>query len=263
MKKNNFLLIIFLLISTICMSQLYVKTYSGYAFSTNPVKFQNIEVLNNIENIYVSKYKMGQGINAGLSLGYTYNRTLSFEITANTQIFSSKKYYIPQKDLSNAMSAFTSGQFGHNRYTNSLLQIAPQIIYTVDYNKNIAGYIKAGPNFLITKTKFENNSIQIELDSTGWHNHQVETGYIQKGNINIGIQSSVGVEYRISKKVYCLFEFISVINHYEYKTEETVIYKIDGADHLNDINPRLQKITDGTKTNFSQCGFNIGIKYLL
>jgi opacity protein-like surface antigen len=263
MKKNKILFVIFLLSSVAARSQLYVKPYSGYVFSTNPVKVQSIEIINNVENIYATKYKMGQGINAGLSLGYKFTKNLSFEITANSQIFPAQKNYIPQKGISDTVSFYISGKFGKTRYTNSIWQLAPQFVYTIDYNKNILCFIKAGPNFLKVKTTFENSSMQLNLDTTGWHFHQIESANIEKGNIRIGIQSSAGVEYKLSKNIHCVFEFISVINQFEYNSDETIKNKIDGADHLNDINPRQQKIENVIKTNFGQCGFNIGIKYLL
>lgn len=263
MKKNRILFVIFLLTSTSVRSQLYVKVNSGYVFSTSPVKVQSTETINNVENIYVSKYKMGQGINAGFSFGYKCTKNLSFEIAANTQIFPAQKNYVPQKVISYPNSFYISGLFGHNIYTNNLWQLSPEIIYTIDYNKNIVCYIKVGPNFLTVKSKFENSSTQLALDRTGWQSHQVETADIEKGNISIGIQSSVGVEYKLSKKIHCLLEFISVMNQFEYKTDETTKNIIDGVNHLNDINPLEQKITDVTKTNFGQWGFNIGIKCML
>jgi hypothetical protein len=36
-----------------------------------------------------------------------------------------------------------------------------------------------------------------------------------------------------------------------------------GVDHLNDLSARIQKNTKGIKTDFSQLGFNIGIRYLV
>lgn len=263
MQKNKILFVIFLFTSAAARSQLYVKINSGYVFSTSPVKVQSDEIINGVENIYVSKYKMGQGINAGFSLGYKCSKNLSFEMTANTQIFPAQKNYVPQKGISNASSFSISGIFGNTIYTNNLWQLAPEIVYTIDYNKNIECYIKAGPNFFTVKTKFQNSSTQLSLDSTGWQSHQVETADIEKGNIRVGIQSSAGVEYKLSKKIHCVFEFISVINQFEYRTDEKIKNTIDGVDHLDDINPRKQPITSPTKTNFGQFGFNIGIKCLL
>jgi hypothetical protein len=264
MKRSLLIFLTLFLFSTLSQAQVYLRAYTGYSVSANPEKLQSTEIVNGVKNVYQSKYKWGEGMNLGFAVGFRYNKNLSFEVTSNTQVLNKKKIFIPQKDLTTSNNWMISGYFGNIEYTNTVFQFAPQIVYTVDYNQKMLFYPKTGPQFLLAKSNFQRNYLEYSLDSSwSWHTHQIDESFIEKGGINIELQSSVGIEYKFSKNVHFTCEFISVICNYKPQTSETIKYKIDGADRLNDLNFRTQKNTQGIKTDFSSWGINVGIKYLL
>ena len=187
MKKYIFILLLLCLLALLTQAQVYVKAFTGYAFSSNPATIQSTEIINNVENVYVSKFKNGQGNTLGFALGYNYTSNLSFEITGNTQIFTAYKIFIPQKDISNSNNFSLSGYFGNIKYVNNIFQFAPQIIYTIDYNKNLRFFIKTGPDFLIVKTRYQYNYISWSFDSSfSLKPNQIAENIKQKGRLNIG-----------------------------------------------------------------------------
>lgn len=262
MKKELLIFLTLFLFSALSKAQVYLKVHTGYSVSADPEKLQSTEIVNNVKNVYQSKIKTGEGANLGFAAGYHFNKNISFEITSNTQAFTKKKISIPQRDVSTSNSWSLNGIFGNIEYSSKIFQFAPQIVYTVDYHKNLFFYLKAGPDFLMANNRTVRNYVSYSFDSTGLKPHQVDDSYIEKGGINIGLQSSAGIEYKFSKKVHFTGEFISVICNYKHKTSETIKYNIDGANHLNDLNYTTEKNIYGIINDFSSWGINIGIKYL-
>ena len=262
MKRGLLLFLTLFLLGAVSQAQVYLKAYTGYSVSANPQKLQSTEIVGNVKNVYQSKIKTGEGMNLGLAIGYRFNKNFSFEITSNTQAFTKKIIFIPHTDFSNSNHWTLIGNFGNINYKYVLVQLAPQLVYTVDYNKKLLFYLKAGPDLLMAKGNYEFISPGYSLDSS-WTVHPSETDEteILKGGINIGLQSSAGFEYKLSKDLYFTCEFISVICNYKFKTIEITKYNIDGADHLNDLTSTTQKNTSGTKNDFSSWGINMGIKY--
>jgi hypothetical protein len=263
MKKNSFIVLAWCFFSSFAQAQMYVRAFTGYAFSSNPTTEQSQEIVNNVENVYVSKFRMGQGVNLGLALGYQFNKSLSFEIKGNTQILASYTISIPQKDLRTLNNFSFIGYFGDVNYSNVIFQFAPQLVYSVDYNKKLRFFIQSGPGFMSAKTKFRYNYTGWQIDTSGWEPNQIAENITLKGKLNIGIQSSAGIDYRLSENLRLLCEFIFINGNYQFKKEEITRYDVDGTDHLSDLSTRTYSLTDGSKTDFSHWGINIGIKYSL
>jgi opacity protein-like surface antigen len=261
MKKVLPAFVTLFLVSSLSHAQIYVKAYSGYSVSANPEKRQSTEIVDGIKNVYQEKYKWGEGINAGFALGYRFNKNFSFEITSGTQLLNKKKFLIPQKDVSASNNWQLSGNFGETKYKSSIFQLSPQLAYTVDYNKNMLFYLKTGPEFLTARNYYHRSYTGFSFDSFRISPNQTELAVVRKGPFKMGLRSSAGVEYKLSKNLHFTGEFISVLCNYEFETIETTNYTVDGIDRLNDFGWGPQENTRGIKTDFSSWGFNIGIIY--
>ena len=257
--------ICFLLCIYTCLyAQLYVKAFTGYSFNLNPRTIQATskvivyEPYSYNENVYVSRLRNGQGINLGLSCGYILNKNISFELAGNTQIFTAQHFSIPQNNYNIwEASSFLYGYFGNIKYANSIFQLSPQFVYSIDYN-NIKFYVKAGPNFL----KVTNN---IRLDYDSWNPETSDvTSYCEEtkanSKFNIGIQSSFGTEFCLSKNINFFAEFLSVNTYCKLNESKVVKYDINGEDHLSDLSSETNS-NDAIKIDFSHIGLNVGIKY--
>jgi hypothetical protein len=261
MKKISFVSLLFCLQFSI-EAQMYSKAFCGYAFSSDPQVMTSYEIIDNTENIYVSKFKNGQGMNLGLAVGYQFRHGLSFELTCNTQVFSTDKISVPQHDYRLLLTNFSfRGYFGDIKYTDTFFQFATQFGYTIEY-KNLGIFLKAGPDFMIAKSTYQFSYVDWELDSWEWYPNQIVKEVETKGGFSIGIQSSLGMEYRLNNDIRLFGEFLSVVINYKNKESEVTRYDVEGIDRLNEVDDRTETFEEGEKVNFGQIGFNIGLKYI-
>ncbi len=244
-------------------AQIYLKAYSGYVFSAAPYHETTSSTINGVENIYDYKYKMGKGVNIGTGVGYSFNKNFSVELTANTQIFTGAKIFVPPPVIEDSANFSISGQFGHLRYHSLLIQFAPQLKYSVECAKKIGLFVKAGPDFMYVATYYNSNSPTMWLDSTGWSMRNINETFANKGKLGLGIQASAGVDYKLSANVRIFAEFLSVICNYNFYSYKITGFYINGVNHTADLNPASFKIEGGDKVNFSQYGINIGVIYSL
>lgn len=258
--RNN-IAIVLLCLSVPVNAQFYVKPAVGYSVGLNPVEMKSTLIFNDIKTETVSKIYNGQGLNLGLSAGYDFSNNFSFEIGGCTQVFTTQHISSPQlPDLSRltSYSYYYSNLFGNITHTNSIFQFYPQLVSRIDC-QGINFYIKTGPNFTFVKTK-------ILQDNTTWDwkpvSYHVITGGNEKGRIEMGFQASVGIEYQVSEKLNLFAELLTVHANYKFREYETEKYEIDGVDHLSDLDKRSGSIDGSYKVDFSNIGFNIGIKYM-
>ena len=232
MKKCILLCFLCFCLYGMSQAQIYIKGYTGYALSTGNEKLTTTEVINGKE--YASSYhlKSGQGVNLGLSMGYALNKNTAFEITGNTQLFSTFNYSKSFADLNSFGSSYSysaMGFFGDLKYSTTIFQVSPQIVFKSNPYNQWTFYLKGGPDFIWAKLK------TTEIDN---YFHISDT-YKYSGNMNTGIQCSFGTEYKLSKTVYVFAELTTVNVNYTFS---------DGDDmHLI----------------FNHVGLNAGIKYIL
>lgn len=245
-------------------AQLYLKTFTGYSLSLNTDRNQSVEIVNDIRNEYGYTFKNGQGINLGIGIGYQINDNISVETNCNTQILSTQKIIIPSSiDYDSYLqSIYVSGFFGRLDYRSQFFQFTPQLMYRVNY-QNIKLYIKTGPNFLWARSYISQYYKTFIKSQTHWGFDYKDTelkSYID-GKHSIGLQSSFGIEYPILPRINLFGELLSVISNYEFDKETLKSYKIEGVNQINETTQTTNYLDPVIKSNFSQIGLNIGIKY--
>ena len=260
--KRICLVLLILSISICANAQIYFKTYTGYSFSMNPQKIESTAILNGSSNVYINKYRNGEGLNLGLACGYSLSNSLAIEFVGNSQVFATQNISTPQYDYRQYQSFTFIGYFGKMRYSNSMLQLSPQIVYKIDYKK-LNLYLKAGPNLMIVNNDVKLDHVSWTVDQGGWspQNH-IEAEYKMNGDFCIGLQTSCGVELSLSKNINFFVEFLAVNTTYKYKEAEVVRYDVDGVDYLEHVTVRTEPIENGLEMDFSHIGLNIGIKYV-
>jgi len=282
MKKYILLCVICFGVYGLSHAQFYIKGYTGYSFATGNERLNSNQYFSasgrspdgswvSISERYAYSYRMklGQGVNLGLSAGYVFNQNIAFEITGNTQFFSTFNYSNPyhffdfqewegfdQNTISFSMSS--SGFFGDLEYSGSLFQFSPQVVFRSNPINQWTFYLKGGPNFMWVKLTGTEQTVRY----LNWDRQQVAILRTDEssGGISIGIQCSFGVEYELSKNIGFFAELTSVHTNYKFKRGEILRYEIDGVDFL----PELEKtVSDDLshKMSFSHIGLNIGIKY--
>lgn len=260
--KRNSLFIILIIINGVINAQFYVQPYLGYMFSTHPMKVQSVEIINSVKSVYVSTYKMGEGLNTGIICGYRMNDHLSIELNTCTHVFASYSNSVEQGDLSRLNSFYYSGYFGEDNYHNNIFQIAPQLAYNITINK-LSVNLKMGPNFL--KSKITHNLHYIDWELDDWKFYPLNTiqdmEYYSK--FTVGLRSSVGIDYHVSSNVSACLSFVSVLNNSKFTHGEIKRYEIDGVSYMYKLPDTSIELEEGdSKINFSQVGFVMGITYI-
>jgi len=250
-----------------CQAQIYLKGYTGYAFSTGNEKLTSTEMLNGSE--YTSSYhpKFGQGVNLGLSMGYTLTKNVAFELTGNTQLFSKYKYSHPYQwdftyDPEKSYSWSSEGFFGNLEYSYTLFQFSPQVVFKSNPYKQWTFYLKGGPDFLLVKHKETNQTIALNFPGSNAYVPSYLTTTKYSGNINTGIQCSFGTEYKLSKTI-CVFAELTMVDvKCAFNRGQILRYEIDGKNSLSELESKKLNDLD-YKLIFNHLGLNVGIKYSL
>ena len=247
-------------------AQLYLKGYTGYALSTGNEKLTSSQGINvreyptgkYINEKYESFYrlKFGQGVNLGLGIGYALNKNIAFEITGNTQILSKFKYskqfwdfdFNPEPEHSYSYDWYWAGFFGDLKYSNTLFQVSPQVVFMSNPYNQWTFYLKGGPDF--TWIKYTRTIQQESLTTVKF-----------SGNINTGIQYSFGTEYKLSENISVFAELTTINVRYTFRKSKILQYEIDGVDALNELESTSFNDLDD-KISFNHLGLNVGLKYI-
>ena len=269
MKKYILLCFVCFGVYGLSHAQWYVKGYTGYSFATGNERVvieENIRWLILPENhhgeeryAFFHRGRFGQGVNLGLSLGYAFTQNIAFEITGNTQAFSTFSYSNPIPHLVNLDDEGVSvirfrrlGGFDDLEYSNRMFQFSPQIIFRSNSINQWTFYLKGGPNFMWVTQTFT-------------HTHTLFRPFTflyteeRTGGMSIGLQCSLGVEYELSRNIGFFAELTSVNTRHTFNRSEILRHEINGVDYLHAL--RQTVFDDLDKISFSHTGLNIGIKY--
>lgn len=281
MKIIKYILILFgLCLANTSYAQLYLKGYTGYSFSTNPTKVENIAYVINatfketnessatnpfpiwgeIESstrtfsLFHTNINHGEGVNLGLGLGYKFTSNLSVELDVSTQLFSINKinndWNKYSSDNSVTIEYHIYGISGNNKYCYTNIQVAPALVYGIEQNK-WSPYIKAGLNIIHTRLT--------KISEYDFGSSEIEEKITLNGGLNIGFRGSLGITYNINEKLSLYGEFTTVHTMYKFTDIKLNEYIVDGKNKTSEQNsPELND--EGLKVNYSHIGFNVGVK---
>jgi len=272
-KMKKYILLCFVCFGVYGLShaQWYVKGYTGYSFATGNdrvVVMEELRWLIQQENHHFEERyeffhrgKFGQGLNLGLSLGYAFTQNIAFEITGNTQAFSTFSYSNPVPHLVNlddeGVSVIRFQRFGFDdlEYTNRLFQFSLQIVLRSNPINQWIFYLKGGPNFMwATQTQTEVTALLLRPPLIFLETREFT------GDMSIGLQCSLGVEYELSRNIGFFAELTSVNTRHTFNRGEILRHERDGIDFLHALRQTVFEDLD-MKMSFNHIALNIGIKY--
>ena len=274
MKKYILLCFLCLCINELCHSQFYMKGYTGYSLSTGNEKIISAEMFEKIGSGYdyyeyqsSHRWRFGQGVNLGLSVGYTLNKNIAFEISGNTQLPSKFSYSNPYRWVSEQKEGYSfswsaSGLFGEIEYSSTLFQISPQIVFKSNPYNQWTFYMKGGTNHIWVIHK--ETTLRAMQEIPFWDIINPSRLYAGKysGKVNLGVQFSFGTEYKLSENISAFAELTTVITDYTFTKGKILRYEIDGVDSLSELEVKeISNDNNDTKITFNHIGLNIGIKY--
>lgn len=186
-------------------AQFYFNVFTGYSFSTNPQKTENVEVRDNAVDSHYTKFYYGKGMNLGVGIGYNFKNGLGVALSSNTQIFTRSAYKNHWRSPSNYEgNYYVSGLRGEGGKENKSIQLAPLLVYTLDMGR-IAPYLKVGLNFLKVKTVSDQVYKGKYPDFTTEHLYEIQSTL--SGKWRTGFRGAIGATYKISDKWNIYAEF--------------------------------------------------------
>ncbi len=262
MKRILFLL---LLNSIVLYSsgQSYIQPSIGFAFSSQPFEEQSTIITNNYKTVYNIKLKYGEGIYVGLNYGYHLNKNFFVELSTKKSIYTQQSTSTPQPDFQHMSGSFSaSGYFGNIEYRSSVFQAAPLIGYELKRNRfNL--YFKLGPSFMKSTIKQTLKFISWKLDNFSFLPQNTIEKYKYSGNIHLGLQANLGVNYSIKQYLKLALDFITVYNNDRMTKGKITYYEVDGVNQIDQLPKTDFTPADASnKINFSNFGFSIGLKYV-
>lgn len=217
---------------------------------------------------------LGSGLNLTLTPGYMINKHLGVELGIN--------YFMGSKTVISETTSSVNASDKTTAHSNQL-RILPSVVISTGGDK-LYGYAKAGlaiPVFGDTKGLRE-ASVPSQL---GMITTEIET--TTKGNISLGFRGSVGIGYNISELIGLQLEVFHTsltikpksrtVDSYMvagqdftpamtvYDRETTYVEELNSTSNNSSTNPNysagVAKEELATKTNFSQFGVSLGVKF--
>lgn len=240
----------------------YLKANFGAALPLASQKYINMPSDNESDAVNVS---FGKGMNLGAAFGYVLNKNFSAELQVN--------YLLGVNTSLNTFAAQSSGN-AENIYTTKLkgnsLSITPSLVFETELGK-FNPYVRMGLMLALPSFNISENKDTVRV-----------TKY--KGGLAPGLNSALGLSYKLNSKIALFgeFNFISLsyapikseitslekngkdilynLSTWERQAEYSNMLTIDNSSSaVTDLNQPRQELKQ--KYPFSSMGINIGIKY--
>ena len=214
-----------LLLSNLQAQGLYLGLGVGYGFPAG--KQADVEQTSTTSgsvttNEYTTKnLSLGKGINAGLYVGYMFNKNLGAELGISYLIGG--KTTINDKSTGN-----NSSSTDEYIYKGNMIRFTPALKMIIGENK-LRPYMRIGMIVGIAgKLTDEYNYTNTTPGSTS--SGQVITEYT--GGISLGFHGGLGINYALSDKLSLFGELAGNYQNWAPKKSEITTYTQDGADQL-------------------------------
>lgn len=267
MKKNIILTLIFCALFSVTFAQgLYVGVNAGYAmrsaswFNTTDVDINNSEV---------KPMSLGLGFDAGLNLGYMFNKNVGIELGASYLIGGKNKFKYTYSDGTEEVF-----------YKASMIRIIPAVVIAAGF-ETIDPYAKFGALIGFGSFKYESEGTYDDAFRSTMATEEVyKVKY--KGGVAFGFYAALGANYNLSEKLALFAELNLESMSYAPTKGEITEYTIDGVDQLGSMDVKDKEwefvkeinydenIPDTSpdkelkeKYPFSSIGLNLGVKIRL
>lgn len=249
----------------------YTNLNTGYSMGTgkaNTAAAYTLQIVNGTETSSsvstqeIPKINLGQGLNAGATFGYMFNKIIGLELGAN---------YLMSSKINTSQTSYT-GDYRNYEISAKMVQLKPTLVFRGGFDKiNPYGKIGLviGSGKIILESDFK--------DGTDTFNTTLE---INEG-MPIGFQATLGTLYKINDKFSLFGELDMISLSYAPKKGEYTEYVKNGSDRLPTMSVSVREIefvdsftstglpsspTQPDKVpavpfSFSSIGINIGVQY--
>lgn len=249
-------------IATCSFGQFYVQPSVGYSFNSHPEQIQSMMIVDDQKSVYTMKLRYGEGVNAGLTLGYNLWNNLFVELHAGMAVYTRHTASIEQPDLRSLDNFYFAGFFGEMEYSSPVFHFAPQVGYKVRKDK-FSAYFSLGPNFMKTKIRQTSRSVVYEIINWELYPHDAVIKHEYTGGLHTGLQADLGFCYTIRPNLQLVLDFVTAYNNYVITGGEVTRYEIDKIDQLETLEDRDVEIDpNDNRLNHSSNGVNVGLRYV-
>lgn len=218
---------------------------------------------------------LGGGLNLTLAPGYMITEHIGVELGLN--------YFMGAKTLVSSTTTSNSGVYDKTTAHSNQFRLLPSVVFNTGGEK-LFGFAKAG---LVIPVAGSTKGVREASNATplGVVETNVETK--TAGNVTVGFRGSVGIGYKITDMISLSLEVSHTsltikpksrtIESYTvggqdvlglvatYDKETTYVDELNTSSNNDDINPNYStssaKEEIGQKTNFSQLGLALGVKF--
>ncbi len=285
----------------------YMSAHGGYNlgianekvgfFGQNVVGIHNINENNTVSNPEEAPFSFGEGINAGVAIGYLFNDKFGAELAVNylagSKTTTKQEYTIKStyrnfdQDISAKMIQISplivmkgkSRDFTPYAKAGAIIGLMPKITYNEKGYVEVAPIIEVGPVLnpvgpAVNPVGPVLNPVEPVLNNVS----NYESSQEASGKFSIGIVGIAGVDYAIKRNMSLFTEIRAVGLNYSPEKATLTKYQIDGVDQLATLNTfnKETEFTDNStsskdltqprqvekiKLPFSSIGLNFGFKY--
>jgi len=231
----------------------YTEAYSGWAFPFNQSRFSyhyDHQLVYSSTGPAVDKYNyrvvkgsLGKGLNYGVVFGYSFRSNLGVELDFSYQKSSEiTATYTDQHSNSFPGYSYSSFEEATMSWFSQMTRINPNFTVSTGWEKT-KFHFKAGPVFSFGSFthSIEDSGYEQYDDgfTTGSQSFSYEATEVYQGGFGLGINTSVGFEYKFNQNFSLMMTCRSINMNYAPKKSKLTEYKVDGVDRLNEMSTSL------------------------
>lgn len=197
--------------------QYYIGLDAGYGLKinspTNAWNTWNTEITETSISHEITSYSLGQGFQAGLSVGYMFNENMGIEAGIAYQNGVPVKSHFLQNE----------NNYSYNVYyklSAQSVRVSPALIIQMKPQSTLSPYMKMG--LICAKASIESNR----------EDENEKTTQMYSNGFNLGVTSSLGAIYNLSDKLALVGEFKIQLLNFSPKKRVLTEYTISGVDQL-------------------------------
>lgn len=233
----------------------YLKAAGGYFFSVSPGQFPNVgpyaphQIIQTVnsstgavttvsDKVLTGSY--GEGVRGGLSVGYSFNRYMAVELTAN--YFHSKKNLMTEQFANDPSNGKVYGDLQSYGHVNAI-DLAPSFVLSPGLQGKFNPYVRFGlvvpvwGRLIIETDAYKFQPAGAPYPATIYADVNVHRKEEVKPNATVGFQGALGVNYKLNKRLDLFLET-------EYRNVPVESKSKEVTDYSEKIN--LINVTSGT-----------------
>ncbi len=217
-----------------------MQTFGGYSMALNPYPaYHEKEVLDTANYIYLLKShttKYGQGINPGVSIGYMFNKKMGVELSGSFHLGSNTK----SEDIAYFGGEYFTLNFGESSQAQEL---SVMLVMQSSY-RDVNFYLKLGPSIGLASITHEEEYM---VSTQGFEYSKEYRKYRESGGFAFGLQSAMGMEIPINKKLSFIGEAFVRVLQYNPAKQEWLEYTDENGNSLMENVPEEDRIVQYKK----------------